>query len=63
MQNHYRRCKLGKFGRGVEIDESVFAETNVDGKMEKIWVLGFYERETKEARAIHVKDRTESTLT
>ena len=63
MQNEYRRYKLGKFGRGIEIDESVFAERKVDGKIEKIWVLGFFERDTKEARAIFVKDRTESTLT
>ena len=63
MQNEYRRYKLGKFGRGIEIDESVFAERKVDGKIEKIWFLGFFERDTKEARAIFVKDRTESTLT
>jgi hypothetical protein len=60
MQNEYRRYKLGKFGRGVEIDESVFAERKGG---EKIWVLGFFERDTKEGRAIFVKDRTESTLT
>ena len=62
-QNLYRRVKLGKFGRAVEIDESVFANINKDGVKSKIWVLGFYERGTKEARAIHVKDRTEETLT
>eukprot|EP00347_Sterkiella_histriomuscorum_P015297 403357558 len=62
-QNLYRRTKLGKFGRAVEIDESVFAHHTQDGKKEKVWVLGFYERGTKEARAIHVKDRTEETLT
>ena len=59
----YRRQKLGKFGHGVEIDESVFAHQTIDGKQEKVWVLGFYERDTKECRAIQVKDRTEDTLT
>lgn len=62
-QNLYRKTKLGKFGWAVEIDESVFAHHTHDGKKEKVWVLGFYERGTKEARAIHVKDRTEETLT
>ena len=54
---------MGKFGRTIEIDESVFSKISVDGKREKVWVLGFYERETKESRAIYVKDRTEETLT
>ena len=43
---------MGKYGRGIEIDESVFAEQTIDGKQVKIWVLGFFERGTKEARAI-----------
>jgi hypothetical protein len=51
-QNYYRRQKLGRHGRAIEIDESVFANHSIDGKKEKIWVLGFYERGTKEARAI-----------
>ncbi|CDW71499.1 UNKNOWN [Stylonychia lemnae] len=62
-QNLYRKTKLGKFGRTVEIDESVFSHEQRDGKNEKVWVLGFYERQTKEARAIKVKDRSEETLT
>ena len=32
-------------------------------KNAKIWVLGFYERETKKARAFVVSDRSEETLT
>ena len=32
MQNYYRRTKLGKYGRIVEIDESVFARKTEDGK-------------------------------
>lgn len=44
-QNRYRRSKLGRFGRTVEIDESVFA-TGKDGA--KVWVLGFYERGSKD---------------
>jgi hypothetical protein len=63
MQNTYRKQKLGRFGNAVEIDESIFAQIKRDGKKEKIWVLGFYERGTKEARAIFIKDRTEDTLT
>lgn len=62
-QNLYRRTKLGRFGRAIEIDESKFSKKSVDGKKENVWVLGFYERGTKEARAIYVKDRTEETLT
>ena len=62
-QNLYRRVKLGKYGRGIEIDESVFATVTREGQKHKVWVLGFYERGTKEARAIHIKDRTEETLT
>jgi hypothetical protein len=59
-QNFYRKTKLGKCGRTVEIDESIFA-MGKDGC--KIWVLGFYERGSKEQRAIYVKDRTTETLT
>ena len=62
-QNLYRRVKLGKYGRAIEIDESIFATVTREGQKHKVWVLGFYERGTKEARAIHVKDRTEETLT
>jgi len=63
IQNSYRKSKLGRFGNAVEIDESIFAQIRRNGKKEKIWVLGFYERGTKEARAIFIKDRTEDTLT
>ena len=59
----YRKTKLGRYGRAVEIDESIFATVSREGQKHKVWVLGFYERGTKEARAIHVKDRTEETLT
>jgi hypothetical protein len=52
MQNYYRRNKLGMYGRGVEIDESVFANQMIDGKQHKMWVLGFFERGTKEGRLI-----------
>lgn len=51
---------MGRCGRTVEIDESIFA-MGKDGC--KIWVLGFYERGSKEQRAIYVKDRTTETLT
>ena len=40
----------------MEIDESVFASVGKDGG--KVWVLGFYERGSKEQRAIYVKDRS-----
>ena len=61
MQNYFRKNKLGRCGRAVEIDESIFATSGKDGN--KVWVLGFYERGTKEMRAIYVKDRTQETLT
>ena len=61
MQNQFRKTKLGRNGRAVEIDESIFATQGKDGA--KVWVLGFYERGTKEMRAIYVKDRTTETLT
>lgn len=60
-QNQYRKTKLGRFGRTVEIDESIFSQSGVDGA--KVWVLGFYERGSKEMRAIWIKDRTTETLT
>jgi hypothetical protein len=62
IQNNYRRTKLGGHGRIVEVDESCFATVKRDGLVEKIWVIGFYERGSREARAIHIKDRTEETL-
>jgi hypothetical protein len=60
-QNRYRKTKMGRFGRAIEIDESVFATVGKDGC--KVWVLGFYERGSKDQRAIYVKDRTTETLT
>lgn len=55
---------MGRYGRCIEIDESIFSrQTAEDGDEKKIWVLGFFERDTKEMRAIYVKDRTEATLT
>ncbi len=45
-QNHYRKYKLGAFGRIVEIDESLFNTVGKDGN--QVWVLGFYERGTKD---------------
>lgn len=62
-QNNYRRAKLGRFGRQIEIDESVFMHANVEGHRVGVWVLGFWERGTKDMRAIVVKDRSEATLT
>ena len=57
----YRRKKLGLNGHSIEIDESVFSRNRETGK--KVWVLGFYERGTKNCRAIHVPDRIQETLT
>ena len=42
----YRKSKLGRCGWTVEIDESCFANIGKDGK--KVWVLGFYERGSKD---------------
>ena len=63
MQNHFRRHKLGRYGNPVEIDESKFTHHTKGGRQTKLWVLGFYERGTRDVRAVVIKDRTEQTLT
>ena len=63
FQNHYRKNKLGAFGRAVEIDESKFTQHTKGGVKCKVWVLGFYERGTKDVRAFVMKDRQEITCT
>jgi len=47
----------------VEIDESKFTNHTKGGRSTKLWVLGFYERGTRDVRAVVIKDRTEQTLT
>ena len=59
MQNYYRKHKLGGKGNIIEIDESIFVHQGND----TIWVLGMYERNTKEMRAFYVPDRSQNTLT
>ena len=49
--------------RAVEIDESKFTHHSKGGQDSKVWVLGFYERGTKDVRAFVMKDRTEVTCT
>ncbi len=63
FQNHYRKDKLGQMGRAVEIDESKFTHHAKGGQNNTVWVLGFYERGTKDVRAFVMKDRTEVTCT
>lgn len=63
FQNHYRRHKLGHFGRAVEIDESKFTHHTKGGVKSKVWVLGFYERGTKDVRAFVMRDRHEVSCT
>ena len=46
-------------GKAVEIDESIFQRVNTSEGEKKIWVLGFYERGSKDMRAIYVKDWSE----
>ena len=50
-------------GRAVEIDESKFTHHAKGGQNNTVWVLGFYERGTKDVRAFVMKDRTEVTCT
>ncbi|CDW84442.1 UNKNOWN [Stylonychia lemnae] len=50
---------LGHFGRAVEIDESKFTHHTKGGVKSKVWVLGFYERGTKDVRAFVMKDRND----
>ena len=47
----------------IEIDESKFTHHTKGGQKACVWVLGFYERGTKEVRAFVMKDRTEETCT
>jgi hypothetical protein len=61
-QNAYRRHKLGGFGRVVEIDESKFGQTTKDGQKQKVWVIGFYERGSKDVRAFTLRDKSEATI-
>jgi transposase-like protein len=48
-------------GRAVEIDESRF--THRGKEEQRIYVLGFYERGSKDVRAFVMKDRAEITCT
>lgn len=48
-------------GRAVEIDESRFTHRGRDEQL--VYVLGFYERGSKEVRAFVMKDRAEVTCT
>ena len=61
FQNLYRKNKLGYFGRAVEIDESKFTHHTKGGENTKVWVLGFYERGSRNIRAFVMRDRTEVT--
>ena len=49
--------------RAVEVDESKFTHHTKGGVSSKVWVLGFYERGTKDVRAFVMRDRTEVTCT
>jgi IS1 family transposase len=57
FQNHYRRHKLGHYGRAVEIDESAFTHHTKGGVKSNVWVLGFYERGSKDVRAYIMRSR------
>jgi IS1 family transposase len=52
---------LGHFKKPVEIDESKFTHHTKGGIKSKVWVLGFYERGSKDIRAFVMRDRTEVT--
>lgn len=62
FQNSYRKTKLGAFGNVVEIDESKFAHSTKNGVKSKVWVIGFYERGTKDVRAFVLPDKSEATI-
>ena len=62
-QNEYSKYKLGSSGRPVEVDESVFTHVRFGSSEKKVWVLGLFERETKEARLFVIDDREAETLT
>jgi transposase-like protein len=63
MQAYFSKHKLGQKGQLVEIDESKFTHYSKGGQDAKVWVLGFYERGSKDIRAFVMKDRTEVTCT
>ena len=63
QQNYFSRHKLGQKGMAVEIDESKFTHFGKGGQEARVWVLGFYERGSKDVRAFVMKDRTEVTCT
>jgi IS1 family transposase len=46
----------------VEIDESKFTHHTKGGTDTKVWVIGFYERGTKDVRAFTLKDKSEATI-
>lgn len=48
---------MGYFGRAVEIDESRFTHNTKGGVKSNVWVLGFYERGTKDVRAYIMRSR------
>lgn len=56
-ENYNRTHKLGHFGRAVEIDESKFTHHTKGGVKCNVWVLGFYERGTKDVRAFIMRSR------
>jgi transposase-like protein len=58
-QNQYRRTRLGLQGRAVEIDESRFTHRGRDEQ--KLYVLGLYERGSKDLRCFVMRDRSEIT--
>lgn len=62
FQNAYRRRKLGEYGRVVEIDESKFTHHTKGGVSSKVWVLGFFERGSKDVRAFVLKDKSEASI-
>ena len=48
---------------GLQYQDIIIGTGNSPEKGDKVWVLGMFERGTKDFRAIYVPDRSEKTLT
>ena len=62
FQNQYRKHKLGAYGKVVEVDESKFTHNTKGGVRNRVWVIGFYERGSKDVRAYVLHDKSESSI-
>lgn len=46
----------------MEVDESRFSKHAKNGAKSHLWVIGFYERGSKDVRAFVIEDKSEATI-